>query len=60
MARKLVRHPPPKPWKPDIARWLPFLQLGQPCRIVGIPQDQPTKGWQLWDWRTGENVKQDI
>jgi hypothetical protein len=59
MAKKLVKHPPPKPWKPDIARWLPFLKEGQPVRIVGVQQDEPTKGWQLFDWKTLEDRPQE-
>lgn len=60
MARyKVIHCPPPKPWKPDIARWLPFLKEGQPVKVVGVQQDEPTKGWQLWDWETMEDRQQE-
>lgn len=59
MARRPIKYPPPKPWKPDAARWLPFLR--QEKKLSSDPlQLEPKGGWQLWDWKTYEDVKQNI
>lgn len=59
-SRKVIVHPPPKPWKPDIARWLPFLREGQPVKVIGVQQDEPTKGWQLYRLDTLEDANQNL
>lgn len=60
MPRRKIRHPE-KPWIRDPAvlkRWQELIDEGKGAPKQGIPAE-PSKGWQLWDWKTLKDVPQE-
>jgi hypothetical protein len=50
-----------KPWIRDpavVKRWQEIIDEGRRLKGKSTPAE-PSKGWELWDWRTLEDVPQD-
>jgi hypothetical protein len=56
MPRRKPRHVE-RPWQPDPEKWKKLLEKKDTPKQGTL---QPKGGWQLWDWRTLQDVPQDI